>query len=177
MSSRSRYLLFESDERTFLCWWNTLSIATRGKVVRKLRPSTRSGDWSWFHPRHLGFRLSCDVHGLRWCSILRFGLLHNMARHAVDQTLVRTEDVIRCRQIATFPMNRGSGARIRTRLPAHALARWLVALRSSSSARIVTPRLQACTPCTTPSFRTSIISSTVAPALNAFLMWRRVPGP
>src|SRR5215472_10969532 len=32
-------------------------------------------------------------------------------------------------------------------------------------------RLQACTPCTTPSFRTSMISSTVAPALNAFLMW------
>jgi len=29
MSSRSRYLLFENDERTSLCWWNTLSIATR----------------------------------------------------------------------------------------------------------------------------------------------------
>src|SRR6266481_4358052 len=29
MSSRSRYLLFESDERTFLCWWNTSSIAMR----------------------------------------------------------------------------------------------------------------------------------------------------
>src|SRR5215469_12312607 len=60
---------------------------------------------------------------------------------------------------------------------AHAAAWPFAASRSSSSARIVTPRLQACTPCTTPSFRTSMISSTVAPALNAFLMWCCVPGP
>ena len=48
--------------------------------------------------------------------------------------------------------------------------------RSSSSARIGTPRLQDCTPCATQSFRTSMISATVAPAARAPLMWRRVPG-
>src|SRR6185295_1678839 len=47
---------------------------------------------------------------------------------------------------------------------------------SSSSARIGTPRLHACTPCTTQSFRTSMISSIMAPAFNAFRMCRRVPG-
>src|SRR6202046_2651870 len=36
-----KFLLFESGERTFPCWLNTLSIATRGKPVRELRPSTR----------------------------------------------------------------------------------------------------------------------------------------
>ena len=40
----------------------------------------------------------------------------------------------------------------------------------SSSARIGTPRLQACTPWTTQSFSTSMISSIVAPALSAPLM-------
>jgi hypothetical protein len=58
---------------------------------------------------------------------------------------------------------------------AYAAAWPLAASRSSSSARIVTPRLQAYTPCTTPSFRTSMISSTVARALNALWMWRCVP--
>ena len=52
----------------------------------------------------------------------------------------------------------------------HVFAFWLAGLLSSSSARIETPRLQACTPCTTQSFRTSMISSIVAPAFNAFLM-------
>jgi len=41
---------------------------------------------------------------------------------------------------------------------------------SNSSARIGTPRLQACTPWTTQSFSTSMISSIVAPALRAALM-------
>jgi hypothetical protein len=48
--------------------------------------------------------------------------------------------------------------------------------RASSSARIGTPRLQACTPWLTHSFRTSMISSWVAPAASAPLMCRRVPG-
>src|SRR5215469_13017944 len=39
--------------------------------------------------------------------------------------------------------------------------------RSSSSARIGTPRFSVCTPCTTQIFRTSMISSVVAPALSA----------
>jgi hypothetical protein len=52
----------------------------------------------------------------------------------------------------------------------------LLLVRSSSSARIGTPRLQACTPWTTQSFSTSMISSIVAPSFNAALMWRRVPG-
>lgn len=47
---------------------------------------------------------------------------------------------------------------------------WGATKLPSSSARIVTPRLQACTPCITESFRTSMISSNVAPAFIAFLM-------
>src|SRR6266852_7510576 len=31
MSSRLRYPLFENEERTSLCWWNTSSIAMREK--------------------------------------------------------------------------------------------------------------------------------------------------
>src|ERR1700751_4939549 len=41
MFSRLRFLLFENENRTFPCWSNTLSIAMREKLVRKLRPSTR----------------------------------------------------------------------------------------------------------------------------------------
>src|ERR1700722_4138612 len=41
MFSQLRFLLFESERRTFICWWNTLLIATRGKPARKLRPPTR----------------------------------------------------------------------------------------------------------------------------------------
>src|ERR1700734_241079 len=41
MSFRSKFLLFESEKRTSACWLNTLSIATRGKPARELRPSTR----------------------------------------------------------------------------------------------------------------------------------------
>src|SRR4051794_3750111 len=41
--------------------------------------------------------------------------------------------------------------------------------RSSSSARIGTPRLHACTPWATHSFSTSMISSVVAPSANAAL--------
>src|SRR5271169_6344306 len=32
--SRLTYLLFESEERTFLCWWNTSSIAMRERLER-----------------------------------------------------------------------------------------------------------------------------------------------
>jgi hypothetical protein len=45
-----------------------------------------------------------------------------------------------------------------------------------SRMRIGTPRLNACTPCTTHSFSTSTISEIVAPWRNAALMCRRVPG-
>src|ERR1700693_1590396 len=41
MCSRSTFLLCENGERTFPSWLNTSSIATHGKPVRKLRPSTR----------------------------------------------------------------------------------------------------------------------------------------
>src|SRR5260370_41164015 len=41
MFSRLRFLLFENEERTFRSCLNTSSIAMRGKLVRKLRPSTR----------------------------------------------------------------------------------------------------------------------------------------
>ncbi len=36
-----RFLRFENDERTFPCWSNTSSIATRAKPARDLRPWTR----------------------------------------------------------------------------------------------------------------------------------------
>src|SRR6267154_4792494 len=41
MFSRLRFLLFENEKKISVCWLNTLSIATRGKPVRELRPSTR----------------------------------------------------------------------------------------------------------------------------------------
>src|ERR1700693_6573400 len=41
MSFRLKFLLFENEKRTSGCWLNTLSIATRGKPVRKLRASKR----------------------------------------------------------------------------------------------------------------------------------------
>src|SRR6266403_5885610 len=40
MCFRLKFLLFENEKRTSLCWLNILSIATRGKPVRTLRPST-----------------------------------------------------------------------------------------------------------------------------------------
>src|SRR6266403_3575408 len=41
MCFRLKFLLFENEKRTSACWLNTLSIAMRGKLVRKLRPSIR----------------------------------------------------------------------------------------------------------------------------------------
>src|SRR6202035_970186 len=41
MSFRLKFLLFENEKRTSACWLNTLSIATRGKPARELRPLTR----------------------------------------------------------------------------------------------------------------------------------------
>src|ERR1700722_9844317 len=41
MFSRLKFLLCEHEKRTSACWLNTLSIATRGKPARELRPSTR----------------------------------------------------------------------------------------------------------------------------------------
>src|SRR6266487_1302025 len=41
MSSRLRCPLFENEQRTFLCWWNTLSIAMREKPVSTSRMSKR----------------------------------------------------------------------------------------------------------------------------------------
>jgi len=38
---RLKFLLSENEKTTSLCWLSTLSIAMRGKPVRKLRPSTR----------------------------------------------------------------------------------------------------------------------------------------
>src|ERR1700678_4793442 len=41
MSSRSKFLLFENEKRTSVCWLNTLSIGTHERQARILRPSKR----------------------------------------------------------------------------------------------------------------------------------------
>src|ERR1700689_2382062 len=41
MLTELRFLSWENENRTITCWSTTLSIAMRGKPVRKLRPSTR----------------------------------------------------------------------------------------------------------------------------------------
>src|SRR5258707_13762297 len=41
MCFRLKFLLFENEKRTSVCWLNTLSIATHGQLVRTLRASTR----------------------------------------------------------------------------------------------------------------------------------------
>src|ERR1700722_5674714 len=49
MCFRSKFLRFENEKRTSLCWLNTLSIATRGKLVRTSRMSRRER-FSYFSP-------------------------------------------------------------------------------------------------------------------------------
>src|ERR1700691_1014859 len=41
MTFRLKFLLFGHEKKLSVCWLNTLSIATHGKLVRKLRPSTK----------------------------------------------------------------------------------------------------------------------------------------
>src|SRR3984957_2139300 len=41
MSFRLKFLLFGNEKKISVCWLNTLSIATHGNLVRKLRPSTK----------------------------------------------------------------------------------------------------------------------------------------
>src|SRR4029077_20560011 len=41
MCFRLKFLLFENEKRTSVCWLSTLSIATHGKLVRTLRASTK----------------------------------------------------------------------------------------------------------------------------------------
>src|SRR4029077_18201389 len=47
MYFRLKFLLSENEKRTSVCWWNTLLIATRGKRVKTLRPSTRRPSDCW----------------------------------------------------------------------------------------------------------------------------------
>src|ERR1700723_2694205 len=49
MCFRLRALLFENEGRTYVYWLNTLSIATRGRPVRELRPLTKRLSNYWSH--------------------------------------------------------------------------------------------------------------------------------
>src|SRR6266478_9339686 len=68
----------------------------------------RSGGSSWFSRRRLNLRFWRGTHNLRGGSSLWFGLLDNMASHAVDQAFFRPEDITCCSQITALHLNRGS---------------------------------------------------------------------
>src|SRR6266436_9883412 len=57
MCFRLKFLLFENEKRTSLCWLNILSIATREKLVRTLRPSARK------HSDYLSHTLGRETYG------------------------------------------------------------------------------------------------------------------